>query len=135
MAYTLSLLSVDVGAVEESVWFGGSELRAIVDGLREHASVETVYGDAIEAHGRTIIPAARVAYGFGGGFGSGPEAGGEEDRVGGTGGGGGGGVVARPVGALEVTQGATRFVRFGDRRRLVAAAAVGLVLGLLFGRR
>lgn len=109
----------------------GSSIRSIVSDLGEHASVRSVYGDPIEVDGRTIVPVARVGYGFGGGFGrDGGDPGG-----GGEGGGGGGGVSAKPVGVVEVDGAETRFVRFGDRRRAGLALLAGVVLGLLLGRR
>ncbi len=45
--------------------------RAIVEQVREQAGVEAVFGDPVTAEGRTVIPVARVSYGFGGGFGPG----------------------------------------------------------------
>jgi uncharacterized spore protein YtfJ len=60
--------------------------------------VRTIFGEPISAEGRTIIPVARVAYGFGGGGGlSGKQAGQSRD-VKGEGAGGGGGVRAVPAG-------------------------------------
>ena len=121
---------VDTEAPEavDSAWAGGESLRSIVEDLRESAGVESVYGDPIEIGDRTIVPVARVAYGFGGGFGRGQGAEGE-------GGGVGGGVSAQPAGVVEVAEGGTRFVRYGDRRRAGLALLAGLVLGLLLGRR
>ena len=119
----------------------GESIRSIVENLTEHAGVRSVYGDPIEADGRTIVPVARVAYGFGGGFGrSGSESGASEAAVTpgeetGQGAGGGGGVSAKPVGFVEVGDGETRFVRFGDRRRAGMAMLAGVVIGLLLGRR
>ncbi|MFC7133380.1 MULTISPECIES: spore germination protein GerW family protein [Salinibaculum] len=104
----------------------------LVERIQDSASVDRVFGDPITAEGRTLVPVARVAYGFGGGFGSGD---GDEDGEGGEGGGVGGGVDARPLGVLEVTDAETRFVRFTDWRRTALAVGVGLVLGLLLGRR
>lgn len=104
-------------------------LREALATLRQNSGVETVYGDPIERDGRTVVPAAKVAYGFGGGFGTG---GTDED---GSGGGGGGGVAASPLGALEVTDDGTRFVRFQDRRRTLAAVVLGAAVGYLLGRR
>ena len=126
-------------AVESMSNFGDS-IRSFVDDLAEHASVRSVYGDPIEADGRTIIPVARVAYGFGGGFGQGEDVGesgapGGADGGSGEGAGVGGGVSAKPVGIVEVGDGETRFVRFGDRRRAGVAMVAGIVLGLLLGRR
>ena len=134
-------MSVETEATEavEPISNVGESIRSIVDDLGEHASVRSVYGDPIEAAGKTIVPVARVAYGFGGGFGrGGEEAEGEEvEGEGGTGEGfgGGGGVSARPVGVVEIDGGETRLLRFGDRRRLGLAVLAGLALGLLLGRR
>ncbi len=44
-------------------------LGSLADSLRESATVEKVYGESIEAYGKTIIPVARIAYGLGRGFG------------------------------------------------------------------
>ncbi len=44
--------------------------QTISERVQRTASVKTVYGDPIAAEGRTIIPVARVRYGFGGGGGS-----------------------------------------------------------------
>jgi len=109
----------------------GDSLRAALDGLGENAGVERVYGEPIERDGKTVVPVARVGYGFGGGFGSGddPEGGG------GSGGGVGGAVSARPVGALEIDDDETRFVRFSNWKRLAVAAAAGVAIGVLLGRR
>ena len=124
------------------------ELQTILEDLQDSANARAVFGDPVEREGKTVIPVARVALGFGGGFGSGPadgsngEEAGEELTVtvdeigegpGGSGAGGGGGAMARPVGALEITDHDTRFVPIGsDRRR--AAALVGLGIGFLLGR-
>jgi uncharacterized spore protein YtfJ len=114
-------------------------LTSVIDGVLERlarsGSVRTVYGDPVTVEGRTVIPVARVSYGFGGGFGRGK---GPGDAAAGTtpdeGGGGGGGVTARPAGALEITPQGTRFIEFGHGRALAAAFAAGLGLGLLISR-
>lgn len=106
------------------------ELREVVDRLHESADARTVFGDPVERDGLTVVPVARVAYGFGGGLGRGPA---EE-----AGGGSGGGVAARPAGVIEITDHETRFVPIPSRRRQVALAAtflLGLVLGGLLRRR
>ena len=123
-------MSTDVEAPESEPELRGvgESFRSIVQDLRESASVETVYGEPVSAHGKTLIPVARVAYGFGSGYG--PSEGGN-----GGAGGLGGGVSATPTGVVEVTDGETRFVRHDDRRRMGLALVAGLVLGLLLGRR
>lgn len=95
--------------------------------LSQLASVTTAgRGEPISAHGKTVVPVAKVAYGFGGGFGPGKH-GAQADRQG-EGGGGGGGVRAYPAGALEITDTGTRFVPFTDLRWLLVAFAAGAVL-------
>ena len=43
--------------------------QSILDRLGNSASVKNVYGEPIVAEGKTIIPVAKVGYGFGGGSG------------------------------------------------------------------
>lgn len=74
--------------------------------LQEKADVNACFGEPVTIEGRTVIPVAEVAYGFGMGIGYGTTT--EEDDAGetgdsGGGGGGGGGVKARPLAAIEVT--------------------------------
>ena len=107
-------------------------LSIISDKLGSRASVTSVFGDPITAHGKTVVPVARVAYGFGGGFGSG-RASDQPDRSG-EGGGGGGGVRAVPAGVLEITENRTRFVPFVDWRVAAGAFAAGALSALLLRR-
>ena len=46
-----------------------SSLTSLAESLKESATIEKVYGEPIEAYGKTIIPVARIAYGLGRGFG------------------------------------------------------------------
>ncbi len=112
--------------------------KGITERLQTTASVETVYGEPIVAEGKTIIPVARVRYGFGGGFGEGNDDSGsslENGGAGGSGGGGGGGVEVTPIGIIEVTPGDTRYISFEDRRRMIRAAFVVMALGFIIFRR
>jgi uncharacterized spore protein YtfJ len=103
-------------------------LRSLGDRLQAGASVRNVYGDPVEVGGRTVIPIARVSYGFG--------AGGSEDRdAERSGRGGGAGISTRPVGALEITAAGTRFIPFIDPVRLGMALMVGFLIGLKIGSR
>jgi len=96
--------------------------------LEEKATVKTVFGDPVREHGRTIIPVARVAYGFG--FGGGREAAREsvsqEPRGTRRGGGGGGGVRIAPVALVEMTDAGTKIRPIVDATRLALA---GLAVG------
>ncbi len=103
-------------------------LKSMADRLAESAHVKRVYGDPVTVGERTVIPVARVRYGFGGGAG-------RKSGAGDEGGGGGGGVVAAPVGVVEITPQGTRFIAIPDWRRIAAIAALGVVLGMLFARR
>ena len=64
------------------------------------ANARYIYSEPIERDGVTVIPVAKVAYGFGGG-------GGKKENE--TGSGGGGGVALIPVGYIEMRNGETRF--------------------------
>jgi hypothetical protein len=92
------------------------------------AKVGTVFGEAIERDGVTVIPAARVMWGFGGGAGAGPGANTE-------GSGGGGGIMASPMGYLELGNGHARFrggpTNFAGIACLVLANGVAACLVLL----
>jgi uncharacterized spore protein YtfJ len=108
-------------------------LQKIGEMLGSAATVKSVFGEPIHVNGKTVVPVAKVAYGFGGGFGSGKE-GPHADHQG-EGGGGGGGLRAVPAGALEITDRGTRFVPFADPTWLLGAFAAGVVLGSLILRR
>ncbi len=109
-------------------------LSAIQQGLATSATVKAVFGEPITAEGKTIIPVARVRYGFGGGMGTGPTGNSQEQRLG-QGGGGGGGVVAQPVGVVEVSSSGTRFIPVCSRKRLGGLVLAGFVAGWLWSRR
>jgi uncharacterized spore protein YtfJ len=150
----MSTESIDVAETDESTDLAGS-MTATFRGLRESASVDRVFGEPIERGEQTVVPVARVAYGFGGGVGSASGAGdvasdemdaeergdvrgrgGDVRGRGGEGGGVGGGMVAQPLGALEIADGDTRFVRFaGSKRRALVVGVLGAALGYLLGRR
>jgi uncharacterized spore protein YtfJ len=103
-------------------------IEAIRDSVVTHTDVKALYGEPIEAQGKTIIPVAKIMYGFGAGAGN---ARGQEN----SGGGGGGGVRALPLGVVEVTPERTRFVAISDRRKLAAAALGGMIFGRFLLRR
>ena len=108
-------------------------LDSIIERLNGGASVRAVYGEPVEAQGKTIIPVAKVMYGFGGGFGET----GKEKKNGAEkeGGGVGGGVRAKPVGVIEITEEDTRFVPCCEGKKYAALIAIGFVVGFLIGRR
>jgi hypothetical protein len=76
-------------------------LEKLVEKVGGKANVKAVFGDPIERGGKTVIPVAKVRWGFGGGAGTGTsEAEGGPQT--GSGSGGGGGVTAEPIGYLEI---------------------------------
>ncbi len=112
-------------------------IKSITDRIHDTASVKNVYGDPITAQGKTVIPVAQVKYGFGGGGGqegepSNPENEGQTNR-----GrmGGGGGALVKAIGVVEITDDGTRYIPFGQGRRLAAAIAVGMLVGMWWSRR
>jgi uncharacterized spore protein YtfJ len=104
------------------------DFPSVIEPLTRSASVKSVFGEAVSANGKTIIPVARVAYGFGGGRGRRRDSSEEGE-------GGGGGFYAVPVGVLEITDAETRFVAMTDKRKLAGAALAGFCLGAWWARR
>lgn len=111
-------------------------LHDLAERIQSGASVRQVFGEPVETHERTLIPVARVAFGFGGGLGSSRESqrgisAGGEDKSAGAGGGG----FATPVGVIEVTSERIRFVPIGMGPWLVGGALAGFLAGWLLARR
>ncbi len=106
--------------------------QSIIERLQSTASVKTIYGEPIEVKGKTIIPVAKIAYGFGAGAGTGKktESGSNEGGAG-----GGGGIAVRPAGVLEISQEGTRFIPINEGKKLVGALLVGCFLGILIAGR
>jgi len=114
-------------------------------GLRKNVSVDNIYGEPIQSGEKTIIPVARIAYGFGGGFGndgkqkevlSTEEFFNEEKPPAKEGGGAGGGMYAQPKGVYEVTPTRTRFIPANNYRQIFVGIAIGfLVKAIFFSRR
>jgi len=107
-------------------------LQSLKESILSQANVKAIYGEPIAAHGKTVIPVAKIMYGYGAGAGTGGVG---DTSARGEGGGGGGGVRAVAVGVIEVSDGQTRFVPITDRKRLAGAVLVGIGLGMLLGWR
>ncbi len=112
-------------------------LRQIAESLGSAATVRSVFGEPIHGEGKTVVPIAKIAFGFGGGGGEKPrERGGVSVEEPSAGGGGGGGVRAFPAGVLEITHGGTRFIPYPDHRWAIGALLLSTCLaGFLFARR
>lgn len=129
----------------------GSVIDGFVERMAERvgakASVRAVFGDPIERDGLTIIPVARVRWGFGGGAGRGPIAVGPgvdgqgppsdpalDEGQSGSGTGGGGGVAADPIGYLEVGPDGASFRPITNPMPSPAfLLAVGVAMALILG--
>jgi len=106
-------------------------LTTLADRFSTTGKVQTVFGEPIEAHGRTIVPVARVQYGLGAG-GGGENKSQSEDEVGGSG--GGGGVKVTPIGVLEISDAGTKFIRFFDPKLAARLVVAGVMIGFLLRR-
>jgi uncharacterized spore protein YtfJ len=91
---------------------------------KDTMTVRRVYGEPYEKDGMTIIPAARVSGGMGGGSGSDQEHGQE-------GGGGGFGLHARPAGAYVVKGGEVVWRPAIDVNRVIAVAGAVVIAFLV----
>ena len=101
----------------------------MLQGVRDAITVKRVFGEPIERNGTTVIPAARLRGGAGGGGDNAQNAG------------GGFGITARPVGVYVVKDGevtwqpAVDVSRIAVGGQIVAALALLVVFMLLRGRR
>ena len=108
---------------------------SLIAGLKESAQVKTVFGEPIRIDNRTIIPVAKAGFGFG----SLPVRGAASDTESPPDGGtrAGGAAATSPLGVLDISPEGTQFVAIPDNNpaKVVAAFAVGLILGALLAAR
>ena len=110
-------------------------LKSITERIKGTARIETIYGEPREVAGKTVIPIAKVSYGFGAGAGEGKGKSTEEGEVeSGGGGGGGGGVSVEPVGFLVAEDEGLRFLPVTDKKKIIAALA-GFFIGIIIARK
>jgi uncharacterized spore protein YtfJ len=92
--------------------------------IPEEMGASACFGAPVERDGHTLIPVARVSFGYGVGFGrgtgskSGPS---ENGATGGEGGGGGGGGSSTPVAVIDMTSGDVRIEPIMDQTRISVA--------------
>ena len=103
-----------------------TSLLSLIDPLSKSASVSSVYGEAFTANGKTIIPVARIAYGFGAGSGRKPG-----ESASGEGEGGGGGVYAEPVGVHRSDGRGDALYRYKRETQAGRGGARGILSGRL----
>jgi uncharacterized spore protein YtfJ len=97
-----------------------SFVERVAERVGMQASAKAVYADAVERDGVTVIPVAKVRWGFGGGTGR---------KQGKRGKGAGGGLQAAPLGYIEIKEGQTEFKPIHDPMSLVPLVAMGGLTG------
>jgi uncharacterized spore protein YtfJ len=102
-----------------------SFVERVAEKMGASASAKAVYADPVEHDGITVIPVAKVRWGFGGGSGR---------KKGERGSGGGGGMQAVPLGYIEIKEGQTQFRPIRDPMTFVPIAAVGSIAGWILLR-
>jgi hypothetical protein len=95
---------------------GQGFISRIGEMISKNLNTSIIYGAPIERDGVSIIPVAKVRYGFGGGTGK---------KQGQEGHGGGGGAQVLPLGYIEVSGGRAAFRRIGDPSTLLGLVALG----------
>jgi uncharacterized spore protein YtfJ len=88
---------------------GQKIVSRLAERLGGAANARAVFGAPVEKDGVTVIPVAKVSWGFGGGGGSS-----SKEGHGDSGEGGGGGAHAKPLGFIEIRDGQASFMRFRD---------------------
>ena len=99
-------------------------LERVIEDAQEAVSVERVFGVPIERDGITLIPAAAVRGGSGGGSS-------ESTEQVPSGSGMGFGVMARPVGAYRIQDGRVDWIPAADTTRVIVLAEVLGIVALL----
>jgi uncharacterized spore protein YtfJ len=103
---------------------------AVLETIREamnHAGAGTVFGTPIHQNGVTVVPAARISGGSGGGSGTGPEV--DERQRGGIG--GGLGLSAKPLGAFVIKDGRVSWRPAIDVNKVIVGGQIVAIVGLL----
>jgi len=119
-----------VVAAEERSQMVNELLERIGQTVGQRAQAGTIFGEAVEREGVTVIPVAKARFGFGGGGGSGSRGGDDQ----GSGGGGGGGVVVTPIGYIEMRDDGSRFKRISTPMDLLALVTAASIAGVALRR-
>ena len=106
----------------------GMDVQKTIEDAKDAMTVRRVYGDPYEKNGVTVIPAARVQGGAGGGTGEGPK------EQGGRGSGTGFGINAKPAGAFVLKGDDVSWRPAVDVNKVILGAQVVAVLALLVAR-
>ena len=104
---------------------GDRFIQGLAGRIGVHATAAAVFGEPVEQGGVTVVPVAKLRWGFGGGWGKDATSA-EDGAKGDEGSGGGGGVMASPVGFIEISEDGAYFHRTRD---LAAVAPVVAAAG------
>lgn len=103
------------------------ELVRQVSGIPQELGASACFGTPVEKDGHTLIPVARVSFGYGLGFGGGTSSSGDTigddpaKEEGGSGGGGGGGGSSTPVAVIDISDRGVSIEPIEDKTRLQMA--------------
>lgn len=115
-----------------------SEHRSFLERVAErfgvNASAKAVFAEPVERDGVTVIPVAKVRWGFGGGSGRGRKLAKGDLRGQGSGGGGGGAMQVAPLGYIEIKDGETKYRPICDPTSLVPIVVAGGLTGWILLR-
>jgi uncharacterized spore protein YtfJ len=113
---------------EEELDTEATPFGRLAEKLGVTARASTIFGEAVERDGMTVIPVAKARWGLGGGSGKHGIAGRREGM------GGGGGVIVQPVGFIEMSNGESRFRPIVTPGTWLRIATVGSLLVLALAR-
>ncbi len=91
---------MDTAADQQTKSRKTSFIERLAEKVGVNASAKTIYSEPVQCDGVTVIPVAKVRWGFGGGSGS---------KSGKRGKGGGGGVQVSPLGYIEMKDGRSEY--------------------------
>lgn len=101
-----------------------SKIDDLIAESRDAFTVKRVFGEPYQSNGVTLIPAASIRGGFGGGEGEG-----SEDTPAGSG--GGMGISARPVGAFQIKGDQVSWLPAVDLSRIIVMGQVVVIIAAL----
>ncbi len=119
---------MDTAADQQTKSRKTSFIERLAEKVGVNASAKTIYSEPMQCDGVTVIPVAKVRWGFGGGSGT---------KSGKRGRGGGGGVQVSPLGYIEMKNGRSEYRPISDPASLGPLMIIGGVVGwvLLRGLR
>jgi uncharacterized spore protein YtfJ len=123
------------GPAPQDFRHSGGFLVRLAEKLGPHGHARSVFGEPVTQGEVTVVPVAKVRWGFGGGQGHGAAAIGKATNSGDmVGAGGGGGVMVTPLGYIELKNGQSRYRPIVDPVVAVPLAIAGGLAGVVLLR-